>query len=183
MLDQNTDRMWFVIGAVIVGAAIIFIANGTIPEIFASVTDTFKQSSDMATSEIDWRMANRINAYDYTEHYFLNEGTGSIRPDDGGEYYATSGFFKVEGGVDYIFTAPKETANKRIVYYDSDKNRIEGYLAPSYRSKELRTTAPDNAEYARVSTSFTKYINNSELYSPVDTWWFGDAEYDPGFFK
>ena len=27
MLDQNTDRMWFVIGAVLIGAAIIFAAN------------------------------------------------------------------------------------------------------------------------------------------------------------
>ena len=42
MLDQNTDRMWFVIGAVIVGAAIIFIANGTLPTLFASVSDSFE---------------------------------------------------------------------------------------------------------------------------------------------
>ncbi|MGH2082522.1 hypothetical protein [Aerococcus urinaeequi] len=46
MLDQNTDRMWFVIGAVIVGAAIIFIANGTMPQIFASVTDEFSDVAD-----------------------------------------------------------------------------------------------------------------------------------------
>ncbi len=27
MLDQNTDRMWYVIGAIVIGAAIIFAAN------------------------------------------------------------------------------------------------------------------------------------------------------------
>lgn len=41
MLDQNTDRMWYVIGAVLVGAATILIANGTLPQMFASVTESF----------------------------------------------------------------------------------------------------------------------------------------------
>ena len=53
MLDQNTDRMWFVIGAVIVGAAIIFIANGSLPTLFASVTDTFTEVSDSALEVVD----------------------------------------------------------------------------------------------------------------------------------
>ena len=53
MLDQNTDRMWFVIGAVIVGAAIIFIANGSLPTLFASVADTFKNASVEALHIID----------------------------------------------------------------------------------------------------------------------------------
>ena len=51
MLDQNTDRMWFVIGAVIVGAAIIFIANGSLPTLFASVADTFEGASE-ASQEV-----------------------------------------------------------------------------------------------------------------------------------
>ena len=53
MLDQNTDRMWFVIGAVIVGAAIIFIANGTLPTLFASVADTFNDSSEMGADVVE----------------------------------------------------------------------------------------------------------------------------------
>ena len=53
MLDQNTDRMWFVIGAVIVGAAIIFIANGTLPTLFASVKDTFSDSADGALEVVE----------------------------------------------------------------------------------------------------------------------------------
>lgn len=42
MLDQNTDRMWYVIGALVVGAAIIFIANGTLPDLFASVGNSMQ---------------------------------------------------------------------------------------------------------------------------------------------
>lgn len=53
MLDQNTDRMWYVIGAVIVGATIIFIANGTMPDLFASVTGTFEESAGKATNVIE----------------------------------------------------------------------------------------------------------------------------------
>ena len=52
MLDQNTDRMWFVIGAVIVGAAIIFIANGTLPDIFASVAESFEDNASEVSKTI-----------------------------------------------------------------------------------------------------------------------------------
>lgn len=43
MLDQNTDRMWYVIGAVLIGAAIIFGMNTFMPSAFASVTNTFDE--------------------------------------------------------------------------------------------------------------------------------------------
>lgn len=46
MLDQNTDRMWFVIGALVVGGGIILIANKTVPDAFANVLDRFEQVSD-----------------------------------------------------------------------------------------------------------------------------------------
>ena len=51
MLDQNTDRMWFVIGALVVGAGIILLANKMLPEIFANVTgsmeDLLKQTENI----------------------------------------------------------------------------------------------------------------------------------------
>lgn len=51
MLDQNTDRMWFVIGAVIVGAAIIFIANSMFPTMFTNISGVFNgKIADMTTS-------------------------------------------------------------------------------------------------------------------------------------
>lgn len=53
MLDQNTDRMWYVIGAVIIGASIILILNGTAPELFASVADTLKGKTEEVTAITD----------------------------------------------------------------------------------------------------------------------------------
>ena len=41
MLDQNTDRMWFVIGALVVGAGIILLANKLFPTMFETITTTF----------------------------------------------------------------------------------------------------------------------------------------------
>ena len=52
MLAQNTDRMWVVIVAVIVGAALIFIANGTLPTLFASVSDSFEESADKGSEVV-----------------------------------------------------------------------------------------------------------------------------------
>ena len=56
MLDQNTDRMWYVIGAVLIGAAIIFGMNTLMPNAFASVSDSFSLFNDKAmevVSEIE----------------------------------------------------------------------------------------------------------------------------------
>lgn len=52
MLDQNTDRMWYVIGAVIVGAALIFLVNSSFPQLFASVGDVFTNKTDEVSETI-----------------------------------------------------------------------------------------------------------------------------------
>lgn len=53
MLDQNTDRMWFVIGALVVGAGIILLANKAMPEVFASAADSFKGATDKVTLALE----------------------------------------------------------------------------------------------------------------------------------
>lgn len=58
MLDQNTDRLWYVIGALVIGAGIILLANKTMPEAFANITKTYKSTTDSATKEIDETFAN-----------------------------------------------------------------------------------------------------------------------------
>ena len=58
MLDQNTDRMWYVIGALVVGAGIIILVNKTMPEVFANITKTYKGTTDSATKEIEEAFAN-----------------------------------------------------------------------------------------------------------------------------
>lgn len=42
MLDQNTDRSWWMIGSVIVGALIIGSAKLLFPEVFSTVMTFFK---------------------------------------------------------------------------------------------------------------------------------------------
>lgn len=42
MLDQNTDRSWWMIGAVIVGAILIGSAKLAFPEVFSTVIQFFK---------------------------------------------------------------------------------------------------------------------------------------------
>lgn len=42
MLDQNTDRSWWMIGSVVIGALIIGLAKVAFPEVFNSVVDFFK---------------------------------------------------------------------------------------------------------------------------------------------
>ncbi|HDG0758832.1 TPA: hypothetical protein PFB29_000884 [Enterococcus faecium] len=42
MLDQNTDRSWWMIGAVIVGAVLIGTAKVAFPEVFDTVITFFK---------------------------------------------------------------------------------------------------------------------------------------------
>lgn len=41
MLDQNTDRSWWMIGAVIVGSALIYLAKKLFPDVFQQVIDYF----------------------------------------------------------------------------------------------------------------------------------------------
>lgn len=52
MLDQNTDRMWYVIGALVVGAGIILLANKMMPEVFANVTGTFEGITNNTLDDI-----------------------------------------------------------------------------------------------------------------------------------
>ncbi|MFF2884765.1 hypothetical protein [Bacillus toyonensis] len=44
MLDQNTDRTWWMIGAVVVGAILIAGAKIAYPEVFQSVITYFKST-------------------------------------------------------------------------------------------------------------------------------------------
>ena len=62
MLDQNTDRMWYVIGALVVGAGIILLANNTMPEVFANVTESFEQPMNSGTKLLH-DLAKTTNLY------------------------------------------------------------------------------------------------------------------------
>lgn len=42
MLDQNTDRNWWMIGAVVIGALMIGLSKVAFPAVFNQVIDFFK---------------------------------------------------------------------------------------------------------------------------------------------
>lgn len=50
MLDQNTDRIWWMIGAIVVGAALITIALVAFPQVFNSVIAFFNKWISSATN-------------------------------------------------------------------------------------------------------------------------------------
>ncbi len=53
MLDQNTDRMWYVIGAIVIGAAIIAMGLNIFSESFDSVEENYASVIGVADSAID----------------------------------------------------------------------------------------------------------------------------------
>jgi len=75
MLDQNTDRMWYVIGAVVLGAAILLLLNSTAPEVFASVGGTMTDVTDRATYEIKAKFGGFENLFS-SDHPMYNTLTG-----------------------------------------------------------------------------------------------------------
>src|SRR5699024_2793907 len=75
MLDQNTDRMWYVIGAVLIGAAIIFGVNTLMPNAFASVGDMFE---DMTYAVKDVAYHDRLEEIGYIEL----DGVNVLQKDD-----------------------------------------------------------------------------------------------------
>ena len=77
MLDQNTDRMWYVIGALVVGAGIILLANKAMPEAFANITNTFKDTTDDAISEVGEAFPNPNLVIDHANMDKLEGWKGS----------------------------------------------------------------------------------------------------------
>ncbi len=83
MLDQNTDRMWYVIGAIVIGAAIIAMGLNIFSDSFDSVDDNFAGIMGVADGYI-----MNINGESPTEWFIFKEVSGG---------YEISGF-----SVDYI---------------------------------------------------------------------------------
>ncbi len=54
MLDQNTDRMWYVIGAIVIGAAIIAMGLNIFDETFDSVEDSYASVIGIAGDYVDY---------------------------------------------------------------------------------------------------------------------------------
>lgn len=146
MLDQNTDRMWYVIGAVIIGAAIILILNGTMPQLFASVAETFEDKTDdvsSAVSDMDMAVGSGEN---------LLLGTS----DDWVDY---PGLFQHAGGVGqssaYRLIADMGLAPGDMVTFSGDFNFYNGHYGPRINFSPVPYDTDDEREMARRGKTHT----------------------------
>lgn len=127
MLDQNTDRMWYVIGAVIVGAAIVFILNGTMPQLFASVGETFEDKTNDVTEQIDKLNKNYFDVETAKPGWMLYWATGQEGILDTYANNVISDYIEVEPGD--IF---RSNYLPHPYFYDEDKQYIGAYHGSSY---------------------------------------------------
>lgn len=129
MTSQNTSRLWFVIGSIIVGAALIFFVNDNYPQLFAQVVSSFDEKSiDMAV-EAD---SLYVDVLDFSRHQVSqgsvpDEETGVLTTSEGNRWHSTVGPIDVVEHESYIFTAPLGIAEPLITYYDVE-GRYLGHL-------------------------------------------------------
>ena len=181
MLDQNTDRMWFVIGAVIVGAAIIFIANGSLPTLFASVSDSFEESASMGTEvagdiyvDVTGMYENIIDwdVYELYSNMRPNKATGElIENAHANNWYSTLGNIPVEENTSYVFTAPKGLCSPYISYYSSNGE----YLGHVYQNGEVvmqvAGRTPAGTAYVKLAAGDSNIDPNREA-DKTENWIF-----------
>ena len=189
MLDQNTDRMWYVIGALVVGAGIILLANKGLPEVFASVTESFEQPMNSGTKLLH-DLANTTNLYtggDYRYQgipggygYSIGHIPGSIvaknipvKPNTTYEirYYKEG---KASNLTILTFTNSTTITNHNSMYSSSDRvEQIVTYGGDSFK-KPIQTdneivkrfTTADNVHFINLTSG--NVTPEDTLYAPFD---------------
>lgn len=173
MLDQNTDRMWYVIGAVIIGAAIILILNGTVPQIFASVADTFEDKTEDVSGVISTipvvskHSENIMDLSDVTHQRWVDPTTGTLTEHAGNDHSST-GFIPVVGGNTYIVSGNNGLHNPSVVYYDNAKNYLTGKKTNGNNLRHVESVAPDNAAYVRISARNSSFADSPSTSSDME---------------
>lgn len=155
MLDQNTDRMWYVIGALVVGAGIILLANKAMPEMFASVTESFEGASSGAMSVIDEVGYTRVlpehiaGFYVDSISYDASTDTFTLQFDEHSEHPTVDSGLRIKEGfivvpynhqhtISYEVFVPTDTTSVQ------DVNTLaEGGISSAWRSRQ------DNDEWER----------------------------------
>ena len=155
MLDQNTDRMWYVIGAVIVGAVLIFLMNGTFPTLFANVGTTFEEKVGQTTEMTDGIRPiaqNLIDVDAMTVKKYVNHQTGGYATAGGGEYYAVTDYIRVTPGTTLELTVPSGKVLRggpRFVFYGADRQYVSGEMVENGARYEI--VVPQGAQFIRIA--------------------------------
>lgn len=181
MLDQNTDRMWFVIGALVVGAGIILLANKALPEIFANVTKSFETVTDNAIKDaaeenIIWEIRNgslaNIGGYrNATVEKTFNQTVESMNTNKAIRVKITGGELVVKGvaaivptwdqvvGRRYVYDITVKNNGDKIVYLSN--NLTESQSLNAGETKRLRFVAKATGDTHLQFQLNTKAVNDS----------------------
>lgn len=186
MLDQNTDRMWFVIGALVVGAGIILLANKALPEIFANVTKSFetvtdnaiKDAAKLASAEenIVWKIRNsslpNIGGYrNAVVEKTSNQTVESMNTNKAIRVKVTGGELVVKGvaaivptwdqvvGRRYVYDITAKNNGDKIVYLSNNMTESQSLYAGE--TKRLRFVAKATGNTHLQFQLNTKAVNDS----------------------
>ena len=161
MLDQNTDRMWFVIGALIVGAGIILLANKTMPEIFASVADSFENASERGILQIDGNVFHikrleNLGIYGYIPEERTIWNTGMHLTNSGN----SQGYgWEVQPGEKYRITRENRNTTRFAYGFTKERPKVDTpiyYVDSNYQDAlEMEFVVPEGMSYAFL------YLTNS----------------------
>lgn len=174
MLDQNTDRMWYVIGALVVGAGIILLANKMLPEVFANTGKSFENIVGNTSAAIDEGLKSNkvgVNLISYQDqHKIWQHPTGK-------EYTRTVDLAPIleEQGLDNTYTLSFDAKSADT----SKKNTLQIYMQSGYGSQYglIYKTVTYTEEYQHfeftglkpyVYTNYYAY-HNGELDKPMTT--------------
>ena len=181
MLDQNTDRMWFVIGALVVGAGIILLANKALPEIFANVTKSFETVTDNAIKDaaeenIIWEIRNgslaNIGGYrNAVVEKTFNQTVESMNTNKAIRVKITGGELVVKGvaaivptwdqvvGRRYVYDITVKNNGDKIIYLSN--NLTESQSLNAGETKRLRFVAKATGDTHLQFQLNTKDVNDS----------------------
>ncbi len=155
MLDQNTDRMWYVIGAIVIGAAIIAMGLNIYSDSIASVDDMMVQQVNIADSMIvdngfgvldtdGINLYDRIDAKTETALYWANGLELSANPS--GVYTdgtITTGFIKIHPGESLVVTIDGFSSydiSRYLIgglYYNKDNEYLGAYYSQNNRNVKV----------------------------------------------
>lgn len=126
MLDQNTDRMWYVIGALVIGAGIILLANKAMPEIFANVSKSMENLTGETTgiaSELSVAKRTPVNFKLYPAATVNNVNTVNV-----GRYYS-HGEVIIPSGSGVYLTATDMGLEPNTTYeFGYTFEKLDGYI-------------------------------------------------------
>lgn len=187
MLDQNTDRMWYVIGAVLLGAAILLLINGVAPDLFAQVTDTYKEKTEEATdaaSEIEVytgyydRMLEQFTAFLNDPTNWEQGGLSGKGTETENDFVMRTDYLPIDPGT-YTLHATTErpyTVVLSMRVYKEQNASPESFVATVNETHDSHTfTVPEEANYTRLRVLY----HDPELVSLTNPQGWVKKEWDP----